>query len=768
MNPIIITFSKTKPYFNLLYRLAHDKPNSQNHISDKFDRHGHQDISEDEKLIFQSDSTIPIIHLLSPKTKDLYKNLLDNSGEEKNLCPKQEQNIQKDQGNIRIDTTKSIQHPFPLTPKLNSSEYSIVKELISPTQSEKIQFVDKNKRFENVQSVKKPKIAYFDVTKLKTSEGVQKEQLEQLQNENNSLKEQLDHYIRRCEELIKKFKEGEENKSKGITLAKKYDEQLRSLNKNYVLLQKKVTNLENEKKELGDYLKLLEADKKNLLEKNFKLSKKLKTEDINKTNSKIMGKGMEEMFEKFLLLKTELQISKECERSYKRMYTEQTQMVKYLNEKYEKDAREKDFLLTKNIELIERIGKLQQTIKSNQSKDGLTMNNEKSQENKTIQELQNVVQKLEIEKIQLLTKIDELSITNEETLHQNNENIPNRQNQENLKDSEMKMTFGSCNESQQALNEIRDSKFENIIENVDLSSSTYVTREDPEYQALCLSFDHTNDEGINSILMEFEEKLSKEDYQYLLNSIRNYIDSLKSSFKANEIINKYNRLLVQYFQALQKIKALENPNTIQLHKVEYDESSNDIASTSVSPSRLDRDSENLSSLNPFKYRPIKPISKLLSSVLGSPLSLKDSKKRPESLYFGEGSPEAKQFLTDDPEKEQNSKLFIEARDEFLNGTSSKNQILRKTQLFTKNFQSESPKIQMQYFDFKHSKKCDDLNIMDLFNFQSTPTQKLASRPRSTPKTAKSYRDIYAQRKKENSINQTYYTDRSFGKSFFVN
>jgi len=75
-----------------------------------------------------------------------------------------------------------------------------------------------------------------------------------------------------------KVQDNDESKENIARRAKKLEESLKTLNQNYILLQKKSKGLEQENKELTLSLRNSEAEKRNISEKWQKLSKKARQE----------------------------------------------------------------------------------------------------------------------------------------------------------------------------------------------------------------------------------------------------------------------------------------------------------------------------------------------------------------------------------------------------------------------------------------------------------------------------------------------------------
>ena len=433
------------------------------------------------------------------------------------------------------------QKSFPINTKSSWSEQNSLKSRLSPSEidhsiEEQInQFAQPLPR--------KPKVAYFDITQVQSTPtgGALREQLEKLQHDNIATKLQLEKVVRKYEDLSNKFKDCQELKNKNLNLARRYEEQLKDLNKNYCTLQK-------ENKEL------LKA----------KLPKKAETPIIK--NSPKASKERDELREKLDFLKNELVASKEGEKNFKLMYQEQVQLVNYLNEKYEKDTREKDFLMTKNIELIERFGKLQQNIKENTAPDSQERA-QYSQQNTQILELQKVISRLECQNFALRKRNDELTLQLEaqESLKTEEEAIKLIEKSGSVKDLDLSKRPESTKNSRNPTETFGD---ENKNETDDSSFCTFITKNDKEYQSILSSYNPLDDEALNTIKIELEGKLAPQDFQMIEMLIDKHIDTLRSSLQSTELVNRYNKLLINYFKALDKLRMSTKTKTIHLQKVE--------------------------------------------------------------------------------------------------------------------------------------------------------------------------------------------------------
>lgn len=82
------------------------------------------------------------------------------------------------------------------------------------------------------------KIQKLEIERLKLIESndYMQEKLHKVQFAYNQIKEQLDGNIARYESLLMKVKDNEDDKTKYVMHAKKLDEQLKSLNNNYMIL----------------------------------------------------------------------------------------------------------------------------------------------------------------------------------------------------------------------------------------------------------------------------------------------------------------------------------------------------------------------------------------------------------------------------------------------------------------------------------------------------------------------------------------------------
>jgi len=433
------------------------------------------------------------------------------------------------------------QKSLPVNTKTSWSEQNSLKSRLSPSE------IDHSIEEQNIQFAqslpRQPKVAYFDITKVQgtPSDSALREQLEKLQHDNIATKLQLEKVVRKYEDLSVKFKDCEELKNKNLNLAKRYEEQLKNLNKNYCTLQK-------ENKELATAVKA--SEKQNKLPKKPEIAK----------SSPKASKEVDELREKLDFLKNELVASKEGEKTYKQMYQEQVQLVNYLNEKYEKDTREKDFLMSKNIELIERFGKLQQNIKENTAPDSQERI-QYSQQNTQILELQKIISRLECQNFALRKRNDELSLQLEaqESLKTEEEAIKLIEKSSSLKELDISKRPESTKNSRNPTETFGDD---------DSGICTFITKDDKEYQSILSSYNPLDDEALNTIKIELEGKLATEDFQMIEMLIDKHIDTLQSSLQSTELVNRYNKLLINYFKALDKIRMSTKTKTIHLQKVE--------------------------------------------------------------------------------------------------------------------------------------------------------------------------------------------------------
>lgn len=535
------------------------------------------------------------------------------------------------------------------------------------------------------QSAKKAKTVFFDVKKINsqpTMEETPKDVVEQLKNENRLLKIQLEQMVNKNNGLVAKCKESEEGKNKAIGLAKKFDDQLKSLNNNYCTLQKKVSVLEKDNKELSASLRACETEKKSLSERWQKLSKKTRTEDSYKLNCKnieaelsLKTKEIEELLEKFYVVKAELQIYKDKEVTYKRMFGEQAQTFKYMDDRLEAEKREKDFLVAKNIELLEKVEKAEEIIKLSQQAKPASENQQSSVENK----------------------------------------------EEDNNNGEDKGKEGA---------EI-ENKEEGQAKEIDLATVNF--------QVVGLNYDPANDEALGKLKAEVKEKLSAEEYESLEQDLHRHINYIKGLFTMNEAIDKYNKLLLHYFKALEKIKTCEKAPLGLTQKLDTLENENMIslqfgANSSIEPA-------NASYMNPSNY----------NSNQHHNLSIKQAV---ESTVFDKTSLEIMNCLQGMKEKKPQGQVFIEIHNEFMEMDKAlRSKSVEKSKTSRPAYRGESTE--------RKSRPDSRMNTMgrepmtpERNRSRNSPVRKEFVRSNSISKNNnRSYHEIHLQRRREPQIMQ---------------
>ena len=532
--------------------------------------------------------------------------------------------------NDNEDLSRSISYG-PIT---HINECSDVKKqnITNSTDNGISQFLEKSERIvESPSPVKKqPKIAFFDVTKLKTPvvQKEQREEIERLQTENKTLKQQMEQIHSKYLNLLSRMKEREEDNSKLSSTVKKLDDQLKTQNKNYCLVQKKVTNIEKDNRDLVESLKTSEIEKKSLSDKWQKLSKKIRTEDNYKANYKLLedelstkNKMIEESTEKFYLLKAELQITKENEKTYKRLFEEPAQAVKYLNEKYEADAREKDFLLTNNLDLLARLGKAQSGINSNSIVPSINESDLFLHQNTRIQELEATIQRLKNQRIDVPKQLSGCpsqfeSVPKREQVKCKGDSPTNLGDQEantneklacsnNFIKSEVKEeihadTIEPLKDSRGSRGLISSSEFK--IQDLEQVQSMYALAVDNIEQSsrYCSICSVAKDEGFKSFREDNNHKLTKEEQEIAINYIEKHNNLIKTSIVLNEETDRYDRLLLNHYKALERIKKLEK-GIINMNQRQDTEFSNpailSVRTNAVSEFEVDHQADNNELIN---------------------------------------------------------------------------------------------------------------------------------------------------------------------------
>ncbi len=532
---------------------------------------------------------------------------------------------------------------------LNSSISSLRKSTF-PTQVLR-SFVNSNVELKNeeIQQQRKPKVAYFDISKLKTSP---KEEWVQLKSENIKLRNQLEEFQKKYEQLCKKVKE-----DPGNTITEAYNDQFG--NKNFE----------------GQIEKVIRS---------------MKSDYHNSLYYELKSIG-EEKVEGNEVPKSELQLCQEKLLKYKKMYQEKSKLAQFLQDKYEANVQEKDFLLIRNQELTNRLEKLQNEYPSRSLEK--TINDEYLIRG-------NINSATFPEKRQ-----GEQEDGNKEKGNQINTTI-------HRNDQELIMTFGKGSEKPNQL------LFEIKRENENLSSSTSITREEADCPAFYSSFDLTIDENLHSFLQEYEHKLSCHEMVSLENSIKKYVENMNVFIKCNEVIDKYNKLLLQHFKVLEKMKSLERTNLLKLPKTDK--------------------TETFDTLDLYSFRDLDK-----SSEMNKPDSPENQPNIPNAI-------DIKNLHKNSEQQELNSREFLVD----INQKCSTNSIggiktlAKENKIWLIKNQMAAQKVVLR-----------DINLKDL---KVLPTKANSSgRAKSTPKEKSGYREFYVELRK-NYIKEIHEVEKPIG------
>lgn len=414
------------------------------------------------------------------------------------------------------------------------------------------------------------KIQKLEIEKLKLVESNEflSDKVNKLQMAYDGMRQQLDMNIAKYESLLNKVKDNEDDKHKYVVHAKKLDEQLKSLNANYVNLQKKVSTLEKENKELSDSLRTMENEKRNITEKWMKLSKKSKIDDNNKATMKALESELserireaEEFREKFVTAKTELQVLKESERAYKEIIETKAKELRDLQMKYDSTLKDKEALMKQNLDLIAQIERMQNDQMAYHKKIEQTFHNkdEIMMLKSTVPNLQQAIKKLELENSELNKKLldsqqeIEKLYRRKSELEQGYEKVKNDLTYANTRWHLLVKDYEKLQEEKNKLLAERKREFE-LVES--LEKEDVSTR--PEEDKLII-YDPNKDYAFLNLRGEVE-KIKSYDEQLWKNlgaALSQYVYSIKQRIQGNDMNAKYNRLLVKYYKLLETNKAAQ-------------------------------------------------------------------------------------------------------------------------------------------------------------------------------------------------------------------
>ena len=409
-----------------------------------------------------------------------------------------------------------------------------------PMDSEKYQMMQKMREMENQNM------------KLVENNEFLSEKLNQLEFEYDQMKSYLDQNLEKCEELFMKVQDNDESKENIARRARKLEDSLKSLNQNYILLQRKTKGLETENKELTLALRNSEAEKRNISEKWQKLSKKARQDSdylqTTKTyEAEIMRcqKEVQECKEKYLLKDAQVRTLKEDEKNFKALLESTLITMQDLEAQQAAETKEKEVLVMQNYELNQKFSELQAKFNS-------------------------------FRNTPLLNKQQQESVTMETQGSEKKENKLLEENEELKK-------------SQEKLKEEVDyvhKKWEILIKEYNRLENAHkkLQAESQEEQAFqeALKSLHSGGGGMNSSESEREIMISNPMIMILkseINKVKVYDEELWTNIQKclnmclqslggesdepSESQAKYNKLMVKYYKLYEKVKNLEKGGSVR-------------------------------------------------------------------------------------------------------------------------------------------------------------------------------------------------------------
>ena len=486
------------------------------------------------------------------------------------------------------------------------------------------------------------RIQEIEIENLQLEENMEymNDKFQTLQNSHNTLKYQFEMITQKSEITGNKVKEHEDDRIKYLNHAKKLEEQLKQSNLNLMNLHKKSTQLERENKELFENLKISDNEKKNYLDKWSKLSNKIKADEKLKKHVKnletdliLKNNEADDLRDKYASNSTELLILKETERTYKDILEANAGNIRELNIKFDNEEKDKRMLLKQNLELIEKLEALQleNIVIINRKKDS---NDSKKQEennefdllNKSISSMKISINRLQTEKIDLskalneslqLVKSLELTLIEEGNMQYK---IQQENNETIRKYQLLKEDYEKLQESNDVL--MNEKNYENeLLDNISKKKKSSVYAELSAIRESVMLTPHDSIVFQGNYQIEHDElylKLSElidktsESGQLLIS----FIESIKKNYYDHELQIKYDRLLLKYYKANERIKTLEKSFTTTMlnstnTKIEDDELIKSIGKTSCSSSILPSKRKIIGNIENKLELPVKPGNKLI-------------------------------------------------------------------------------------------------------------------------------------------------------------
>lgn len=463
--------------------------------------------------------------------------------------------------------------------------YSLRESLDNPDAENNYEREDRGDNKKKNKEGKRVKELELQNIKLVENNEYLNEKVNQLENEYNQMKSYLDTNIEQYERLYTIVQDNEDSKENLSRHAKKLADSLKSLNQNYGLLQKKVACLEKENKELAGNLKTSEAEKKNISEKWQKLSKKVRLEgEFLKTTKNLeeearrYQKEVNEYKEKYLNKDAQLRALREEEKGYKALLENNVETIQNIQQQLDLQCHKNQLLANKNYELVEELTKLQgeyhKAVQGSSTGKRLKTQEEPVETRNSMASLETRLHTLEAENHETLSKLDN---SNKEIEHLVQEKKRLEESCQTLKEEveyANKKWLLLVRDHDQLQKEhkklVTEHEDENILTEA-LQQMNYIDDNNSISTArLGGAYDELRDPYAQVLREELLKvmPLSREVYENLERCLGKHLKFVSETTVSKEVEEKYNRLLVKYYKALDKAQALERQVKEQSNKVE--------------------------------------------------------------------------------------------------------------------------------------------------------------------------------------------------------